>query len=376
MLYPLRSALLLAITAVVLAAPARANAYTFRRAADGQPVRWRAERVELRVDPALTGDRQSARDAVGMAAAAWATPASAPALVVGGDTQEAPGHHVSGHENGIYLVRGAWRYGPSLAVTVTTAIEATGEIVDTDVLVSARPDILMAHREGDHAYDLVALLAHELGHVLGLGESDVVGATMYPSLSRGDLGPRTIENDDEQGVLAAYQGARPTATYGCAAAPGARGAMSVLLAFGLALVLATRRRAAPLVALGLAALLVGFDPPPETLPAPVDRAAYDALFAIEPVRGSVDAVEVIERDGFFVTRCTVATQGGPRTLDVPGGARDGLVQLVGEALPPAPGDELILGARGAWAFASPTHAWGGWLERDAPVSLPETSIAR
>ncbi len=367
---------LLLLLLLLAAFPPRASAYTLRRAPDGQPFRWPGERVELRVDPAITGDLASARGAVAIAADAWRSPWNAPALVVVGETRAQPGHHAFGGENGVYLVRGLWLHGAALAVTVTTASEDTAEILDADVLVSARSDLARVGEDDPAAYDLVALLAHELGHVLGLGESDVVGATMYPRLARGDRAPRTIEADDERGMLAAYEGARRL-QYGCATAMGSRsGGALFVLGLALVIVLGARRRAGGKLAIGIgvAILALGFDAPGTIRPAAADPIAIHALFVGEPLRGSIDAVEVVDREGLFFTRCTVETRDGTRVLEVPGGTRDGLVQIVADAPPPAAGDEIVLGAGGAWAFADATHAWGGWLPEHARLPLDTSGL--
>lgn len=47
---------------------------------------------------------------------------------------------------------------------------------------------------------------HEVGHGLGLGHTDVSGATMFPSVAFCDNGPATIEQDDANGINALYGG--------------------------------------------------------------------------------------------------------------------------------------------------------------------------
>jgi hypothetical protein len=50
---------------------------------------------------------------------------------------------------------------------------------------------------------------HEVGHLLGLGHTDVSGATMFPSVSSCNNGPATTENDDNAGLAALYGGGFP-----------------------------------------------------------------------------------------------------------------------------------------------------------------------
>ncbi|HVS19020.1 MAG TPA: matrixin family metalloprotease, partial [Planctomycetota bacterium] len=49
------------------------------------------------------------------------------------------------------------------------------------------------------AFDIQGLVAHEYGHILGLGHSNVVGSTMYPTVSGNGVAARSIEADDRAG---------------------------------------------------------------------------------------------------------------------------------------------------------------------------------
>jgi hypothetical protein len=60
------------------------------------------------------------------------------------------------------------------------------------------------------------VMVHEVGHLLGLGHTNVSGATMYPSVSSCNNGPATIEADDKAGLNALYSGSGPT---GCTLLP-------------------------------------------------------------------------------------------------------------------------------------------------------------
>ena len=46
--------------------------------------------------------------------------------------------------------------------------------------------------------------AHEFGHALGLGHTNVSGATMYPSISTCSSGARSLDADDIAGVVSLY----------------------------------------------------------------------------------------------------------------------------------------------------------------------------
>ena len=73
-------------------------------------------------------------------------------------------------------------------------------------------------------YDVDGIMAHEVGHVIGLGHSNVAGATMYPSVSACNTGNRSLAADDiaaAQGVIRSQEQAfgrdDPAAAYSHAA---------------------------------------------------------------------------------------------------------------------------------------------------------------
>jgi len=53
-------------------------------------------------------------------------------------------------------------------------------------------------------WNIEAIIVHEVGHQLGIGHTDVVGATMYPSVSSCNAAPATIEGDDIAALDALY----------------------------------------------------------------------------------------------------------------------------------------------------------------------------
>lgn len=322
----------LALGAVLAPAPVRA--YTFRSTAEGSPVRWSEPTIELRVDRALDGDRSE--DVAQAAADAWAAAPTGPRIVIAGEVARAPGYRGDGRdENGVYVLR-HWDYAPALAVTVTSSREHDGVIVDSDVLVSEREDLVVVSLETERLlplFDLQSVLTHELGHLLGLGESEIDGATMWPSLRPGELEGRSIGADDVDGLAALYAGqARRIASYGCAAG-GSTGGLGGALGIVLAMVV-TRRRMGARVAtvaccVGLVALL----------------SAFGGDAQQRTVEARVVATEVEDRDGLYVTIARVVTDtGAERLVEVPGGTRHGIVQRVGDIEPPRVGETLVLGA--------------------------------
>lgn len=74
-------------------------------------------------------------------------------------------------------------------------------IFDADVYTNTKVSFTSS-RETDGCsgeYDIDGVMVHEVGHVIGLGHSNVVGATMYPSVSACNFNNRTLEADDLAG---------------------------------------------------------------------------------------------------------------------------------------------------------------------------------
>lgn len=101
-----------------------------------------------------------------------------------------------------------WRelgYDPSaLGLTFLYVNPKDGEIYDADIEINAE-DGGVTHCDGHcdpGRFDLRNTLQHETGHYLGLGHSDVDGATMAPYAPNGDLEKITLEPDDERGICA------------------------------------------------------------------------------------------------------------------------------------------------------------------------------
>lgn len=71
------------------------------------------------------------------------------------------------------------------------------------------------------AFDIQGVVAHEYGHLLGLGHSNVAGATMFASLSGSGVAARSLEADDRAGVQFIYGAAAATKPRIDSALPGA-----------------------------------------------------------------------------------------------------------------------------------------------------------
>ena len=110
--------------------------------------------------------------------------------------------------------------GNCLAATFTgffqNRADDTVQIFDADIVTNDRvawtsedePDgCTSGFRNSEFFIEGVGV--HETGHGLGLGHTNVSGATMFPSVSSCNNGPATIAQDDEDGLNALYSGDGP-----------------------------------------------------------------------------------------------------------------------------------------------------------------------
>lgn len=206
-----RNGLALAAALAILCSAGSAEAYTVKQTESGATVRWHARTVTLRVDPSMQAYFRDipVRSVVEDAAQAWAGLPNAPELLISAGVPGPNGFDQKANaSNGVYLVED-WKLADSaLAVTVATFESKSGKIVDTDILVNANHPFALLRSGPDLPspdFDLRGVLTHEMGHVLGLGESfDVRAATMWPNVARGETHQRDLDDDDEKGVEMAY----------------------------------------------------------------------------------------------------------------------------------------------------------------------------
>jgi predicted Zn-dependent protease len=96
---------------------------------------------------------------------------------------------------------GAVCTGSCLAATLTgyyTTQAGDDRINDADIYTNTAYSYTSS-RETDGCsgeYDIDGIMVHEVGHVIGIGHSNVAGATMYPSVSACNTGNRSLEADD------------------------------------------------------------------------------------------------------------------------------------------------------------------------------------
>lgn len=234
------------IGACVLALSGSASAYTVKHAASGAIVRWATDEVSFVVSPTIDRAAPGGRDAVRRASGAWsALGPNVPSIVLrDGNGGEHPAYD---GRNVIYFAESGYpRAGRALAITILTFDSQSGAIVDCDIVVNG-PRAFVVLSDDAHApsgarsvatedgagdddegqrFDLVHVLAHEMGHALGLGdEANDARALMYPFTMPGDASMRAPRNDDANGLAIIYatpaapessSGGSPNAHSGCA----------------------------------------------------------------------------------------------------------------------------------------------------------------
>jgi len=243
---------------------------TLKKGADGESVRWHANKSKIYFDASLDNAGAHAREAVQLGFGTWiGSGAKLPSL----DFDSTKGAQFGQKPNGKSEVM----YGPitlaghenDLALTVTFSDPKTGEVVESDMIFNSRhpygllpyaPPASASAANAEHAvhcdqrYDLQSVATHEAGHFFGLGEDfDAKPATMYYTTGRCETNKRVLQGSDESTMSALYltapaSGEDPSAdtAKGCG---GARigqgrtnGALPVLSLLGLLGFVAWRRR--------------------------------------------------------------------------------------------------------------------------------------
>lgn len=102
--------------------------------------------------------------------------------------------------------------GSCLAATFTGYYQSRGDgtyrIFDADIVTNTNYS-WTSEGESDGCaseFFIEGVQVHEVGHLLGLGHSDVSGATMFPSVSSCNNGPATTAADDNTAINDLYGG--------------------------------------------------------------------------------------------------------------------------------------------------------------------------
>jgi hypothetical protein len=257
-----------------------ASAFELRQTTSGQVVHWPTHDVSIEIDPSMMDALPEAIDAVVASAASWSATHGGPELSVTVSTT-ASSPAVDGRNVVHFSPQGLPAGGDALAVTLVSFDDVTGEIVDADIVLNGRYAFAVLPSDATPAlgttpiandglglgaspleanalaanpppanstpaqFDLIHVLSHETGHLLGL--LDATGEPkdlMYVYTSAHDASRRAPALDDVAGLDALYNNAGSQSACGMITAPRStdRGNVAILM-LGFGWVAVWRRRA-------------------------------------------------------------------------------------------------------------------------------------
>jgi len=189
------------------------QAYTEAKSKGGAPLHWLQTNVIVHLDagnPSGQLDEAQVAAALDGALAEWTeAPNARVHLQQGMATSPPDGDPI---ECWVRFVGEDWPLAQAqLASTQLWARDKSGEITAGIISVNEQDHHFSFDGRAD-ADDLQAVLTHEVGHLLGLGHSGDVTATMYVSTAVGDTHQRMLGADDVAGLDATYGGLSPTTT--------------------------------------------------------------------------------------------------------------------------------------------------------------------
>ena len=176
-------------------------------------------------------------DKLARAFAAWTTPNSnctpgiTPIELAPLSTPLTVGYNVSQPAQNLVGVRADWENEPgeadNLGRTTVTYNHTTGAILDVDLELNGSVDWSFDDTPPADKIDLLSVLSHEVGHMIGIGHSSVADAAMSPLYVAGSIEARTLKADDQAAICTVYPNrlqrlaeSGPIASTPCALAPG------------------------------------------------------------------------------------------------------------------------------------------------------------
>jgi hypothetical protein len=198
----------------------------------GEPVFWASNCLTVSVQadgaPRAGIDYDEAKASVERAFAAWTNvdcgQGQRPSLevVVQGPVECKASEYNKDHHNAnvVWFRDDTWPYeGADDALGLTRVrfdlTEVPGELWDADIEVNAVSEPLSVGEPREGHVDLDSLLTHEAGHVLGLGHSLDIEASMIAGYVTGSDSLSTLGRDDVKGVCAMYPPGRDAASSSC-----------------------------------------------------------------------------------------------------------------------------------------------------------------
>jgi hypothetical protein len=228
-----------------------AHAFVVKKTSKGELVHWDERTVDYTFDPSVDHNVQDAVSATTRAMSSWSGSVGAPQLQghAAADVVDAPSKPGFDQKNGVFFMPDGYApAGRALAITVLTYDNASGRILDADIIVNGaykfavlgtlpapaaavtQPVGTGAHpsntdgithveepsASADTTYDLHHVVAHELGHSLGMNdELERKDALMYRYSSPNDSSLRAPATDDINGLAELYSTKLEASGSGC-----------------------------------------------------------------------------------------------------------------------------------------------------------------
>lgn len=235
----LATALFLAMTVILSAVEVRPYTLQFTDASNSVQIKWPTNTITIALSSSLSAPQSNIKagsdvvSAVNRALDHWRDVANIRFRIVSSDVQSVSAPGTRG--DGLSLITVAHTSentapfnGIASEMSGRTRIFSTvgGSIAEADIVLN--PGQFFSSDATTGTYDLEATFTHEIGHLLGLEHSAVLGATMQPRQGKNGIynlstiSQRSLSEDDRAGVRAIY-GARMGA--------GVRGAVAGTINF-------------------------------------------------------------------------------------------------------------------------------------------------
>lgn len=378
--------------ALVLAAFGAPDAHAFvvKKTSKGELVHWDQRTVDYTFDPSVDQNVQDAVSATTRAMSSWSGSVGAPDLQghPASAVVDAPTKPGFDQKNGVFFMPDGYApAGRALAITVLTYDNASGRILDADIIVNgaykfavlgATSDVANQQRvvgtgahpsstDGishvdepatapDTVYDLHHVVAHELGHSLGMNdELERKDSLMYRYSSPNDASLRAPATDDIEGLAELYSTKLEASGNGCGSATVApkkpslaasHFAMVATLGFLFFLILRGRRDRRARLAFVVAAAVATYAMLP-SITKNGGNVAKASELAPGQARAKVLTTSSSMEDGLIKTTyklattvCRAATCPKLGTGVAWGGTVGNITQEVGGQFAPASGDDV------------------------------------